>query len=99
MEVQTRSHNGEIRRFKTLLEAFLYADTEYNVWKISFNAEDGSRVRLVERFDEQQGDRCWRFEPLDVAYPSGLDWDHENDNAGDRSHKIPSGKTELVPKG
>ncbi len=84
MEVQTRNRNGEILQFKTLREAFLYADADYSVWKISFNAEDGTRVRLVERFDEQHSDRCWRFEPIDIAMPSSEDKDHEDDNAGDR---------------
>jgi hypothetical protein len=47
MTVQTRSNTGELRYFMSLEIALAIAKTDPHIWKISFNAEDGTRIRLV----------------------------------------------------
>ena len=51
MEVQTRSQTGEIRFYNTLESALADAQTDVKVWKVSFNAEDGTRIRLVRTIE------------------------------------------------
>jgi len=46
-EVQVRSEKTGIRTFPTIKEAFDFAETNFDVWKISFDAANGERVRLV----------------------------------------------------
>jgi hypothetical protein len=65
-EVQTRSKSGELRFFPSLKEAFAHAETDDQVWKISFAVESGERVRLV---------RQWRL-PSTVEPRSN--WVYEN---------------------
>lgn len=47
MEVQTRSEENGLKFYSTLTDAFRAAQIDTSVWKISFNAYDGTRVRLV----------------------------------------------------
>jgi hypothetical protein len=49
-EVQTRSKCGELRFFPSLKEALAHAETDNDVWKVSFALESGERVRLVRRW-------------------------------------------------
>lgn len=60
MKVQTRNSEGELQFFDTVKEAFDHADEDQTVWKVSFDAEDGSRVRFVES-PSKDG---WVFEPI-----------------------------------
>lgn len=65
-EIQTRSHEGEIRYFKKFREALDFSKTTHEkarisspnehdqvVWKISFSLHSGERVRLI--LDESDG--------------------------------------------
>lgn len=54
---QTRRDSGELRYFATLREAMADAADE-SVWKVSFDAVSGERVRLVRH------DQGWVYEPL-----------------------------------
>jgi hypothetical protein len=47
METQTRAHDGELKRYDSLVDAMKFAKANPQVWKVSFNAYDGTRVRLV----------------------------------------------------
>lgn len=51
MPVQTRSEIGGLVNFPTIREAMDYAKEHEDVWKISFQGPDGSRVRLVRKAD------------------------------------------------
>jgi len=51
MEVQTRSQTGDIRFYNTLESALADAQKDTKVWKVSFNAEDGSRIRLIRTIE------------------------------------------------
>lgn len=87
MEVQTRNEAGALQVFESLRLAFNHAEQDLSVWKVSFNAEDGSRVRLIRCWDEQQGKTCWSFEPLlpsDIP-PPVEDQDAPNDSEGDKN--------------
>lgn len=44
---QTRSHKEDIKQFTFLKECFEEAKKDPEVWKISFNAPDGNRIRLI----------------------------------------------------
>lgn len=46
-EVQTRDECGQLKFFETLRAAFEHAERDPTVWKISFEAATGERVRLV----------------------------------------------------
>jgi len=50
MEVQTRSEEGELRLWPTIAEAFVAAEIDSSIWKISWtNETTNERVRLVRR--------------------------------------------------
>lgn len=51
MSIQTRNESGEILRYKTLQDALQKAQEDPTIWKISFEIEDGSRVRLVKTLE------------------------------------------------
>lgn len=76
-QVQTRSDEGGLRYFGSLQEAFDYAEKNKDVWKISFNAEDGSRCRFVKTralaVVDTEVQCTWVFEPLDVTNPDYRD--------------------------
>ncbi len=59
MEVQTRSEETGLASHDSLDAAFYAAKLDPTIWKISFNAEDGSRIRLVKHDDDM-----WIYEPL-----------------------------------
>ena len=44
---QTRDYDGDIREHATLKEAMDYANANYETRKVSFDAFNGDRVRLV----------------------------------------------------
>jgi len=97
MEVQTRNEAGALQFFDSLRLAFNHAEKDMSVWKVSFNAEDGSRVRLIRCWDEQQGKDCWSFEPLlptDIPPPL-VDQDEPDDNEGDTRGGKPAGGYEF----
>jgi len=64
MEVQTRDGDGAIIQFKSLEQAFDYADKNENVWKVSFKVEDGSRARFVRSSIYGGAVACWVFDPI-----------------------------------
>lgn len=51
MSIQTRSETGEINFHKTLQDALDVAANDQTIWKISFEIEDGSRIRLVRTLE------------------------------------------------
>lgn len=57
--VQTRNANGEIKEFHTIEEALAHSRKDSSVWKISFKAQSGERIRIVR---EQYG---WTYESID----------------------------------
>jgi hypothetical protein len=52
MKVQTRGKQDGLKLFPTVKEAYVYALTKPDVWKISFYADNGERVRLVRSEDD-----------------------------------------------
>jgi len=59
MEIQTRTHDGTLRLFDDVKDAFNYANSNKEVWKISFGG-----VRLVKIHAENWGD-AWYYQPMD----------------------------------
>lgn len=57
--IQTRSEVTGIRNFPQIAEAMFAAKDDLTIWKISFNAANGDRVRLV-RFQNTE----WIFDPI-----------------------------------
>jgi len=51
MEIQTRSQTGEIKFYNSLTSALADAKEDKKVWKVSFNAEDGERIRLIRTIE------------------------------------------------
>lgn len=47
LEVQTRDNRGELRFFTSVFEAFEYAQTAPEVWKVSWAEESGKRLRFT----------------------------------------------------
>lgn len=45
--IQTRSEGNGIQQHKTLQDALSVSRDDPTIWKISFEIEDGTRVRLV----------------------------------------------------
>jgi len=71
MEIQTRSEDGALSFFSSLEQAFDYAEKTPEVWKVSFNAEDGTRCRFIRRGDgstKRDGKTVmipsWIFDPI-----------------------------------
>ena len=58
MEYQTRDHDGECRVFPSFKEAIEYAESNPDVWKVSFTTPEGDRIRLVETSDG------WTYDPI-----------------------------------
>jgi hypothetical protein len=50
--VQTRSEETGLAHHKTLQDALKLALKDKTIWKISFDIEDGSRVRLTKQNEE-----------------------------------------------
>lgn len=53
LDVQTRRSDGELRYFESLDDAIEDAK-DGEVWKISFDLQNGERVRLVRRPDKTE---------------------------------------------
>jgi myo-inositol-hexaphosphate 3-phosphohydrolase len=51
MAIQTRSEKTGLGYHKTLQDALFCAREDISIWKISFDIEDGTRVRLVKTSD------------------------------------------------
>lgn len=66
-EAQTRNEHGEILRHASVNDAMLHAREDPSVWKISFDAANGERIRLV-----QKGRGTWVYEPLMPAVDAAL---------------------------
>lgn len=49
---QTRNHEGEIKQFNTIQEAFSEAARDEGVFKISFSLPTTERVRLIRVHDQ-----------------------------------------------
>lgn len=60
MEVQTRSETNGVKFHTSISAAFKQARRDGTIWKISFNAEDGTRIRLIKMQDG------WKYESLMV---------------------------------
>jgi hypothetical protein len=71
--VQTRSESGGLEYFDTVQEALTYANEHEDVWKISFEAKTGERIRLVRRptydlaNDCEEAETNWSFEPIEYG--------------------------------
>lgn len=52
MKVQTRGEEDGLKQFPTVKEAYVHALNTPDVWKISFYADNGERVRLVRSEEE-----------------------------------------------
>lgn len=66
-EYQTRNHDGACLQWDTLEEAFAESKRDISVWKISFQAEGGERIRLVRRTvttEEGHTGDIWSYEPI-----------------------------------
>lgn len=68
--VQTRSESGGLEYFDTVQKALVYANEHEDVWKISFEAKTGERIRLVRRPTYDLANDCeagtnWSFEPIE----------------------------------
>jgi hypothetical protein len=60
LDVQVRSYNGGLNYFNSVTDAFEYAKTDFEVWKISWHEKESQRrVRFVRMDDD-----TWKFEPL-----------------------------------
>ena len=46
-EIQTRTEDGDLHYYTTVVEAFAAAETDDAIWKISFALPSGTRIRLV----------------------------------------------------
>jgi hypothetical protein len=64
MEVQTRSESNGLRFFTSVYNAFEAAERDSSIWKISFNAQNGERVRLIREFDVPTAKMIWKYEPM-----------------------------------
>lgn len=60
-EVQTRNNDGELKYFSSVFEAFQYAESNLDVWKVSWTDETGKRVRFTRSID------AWLFRPMPVG--------------------------------
>ena len=56
--IQTRSEETGLRQWRTLQDALTAAREDTTIWKISFEIEDDTRVRLVR---DGEG---WTYEPI-----------------------------------
>lgn len=62
--IQTRNEDGQICYWTSLEAAFKHAiDTDDTIWKISFNAANGDRVRLVRHLNVN-GETIWLYQDL-----------------------------------
>jgi len=60
MDVQVRTNDGGLNFFKSVFDAFEYAKTDLEVWKISWNdPRNHMRIRFV-----RTGSDSWRFDPI-----------------------------------
>lgn len=59
--IQSRSEETGIKLHKTLNEALQDAKEDKSIWKISFDAIDGSRVRLVRYENPDE----WIYSPIE----------------------------------
>ena len=49
IQVQTRSEKNGLQFHETVNAAFLAAEKDETIWKISFQSESGERVRMIRR--------------------------------------------------
>ncbi len=56
--IQTRSEINGIAYHANLLEAMTAVGRDNSIWKISFNAANGERIRLIWEYD------CWILESI-----------------------------------
>lgn len=61
--IQVRSEETGIQEFETITHAMAEAVRDPTIWKISFNAENGERARLVRSQSFDCGER-WVWEPI-----------------------------------
>ena len=59
-EYQTRTHDGELKFFPKLSEAFEYAWANPEVWKISWTRTNGQRARFVKQAESGM----WKDDPI-----------------------------------
>lgn len=51
---QTRSELNGLSDFDTLDGAFMAAKNDRTIWKISFNAQNGERIRLIRLTEDSK---------------------------------------------
>jgi hypothetical protein len=62
--VQTRSEMNGLVFFDTVAEAIRHAEIDDTVWKISFDASTGERIRLV-----REHGHTWVYDPIVLPTP------------------------------
>ena len=64
--IQTRSEVNGLSEYPSVAHAFEAAKRDNSIWKISFNAEDGSQVRLVKENlgTNKLSEPIWVYESL-----------------------------------
>ena len=62
MPIQTRNSDGQCIEHITFLDALRASRDDVTIWKISFQIEDGTRIRLVRDFDG------WVYENVMTGY-------------------------------
>ncbi len=67
-EVQTRSEEGGLNYFKSVKEAFDYAEEHRDVWKISWSQGD-ERLRFIRNPNWNKKPSLWGFEPILLDEP------------------------------
>ena len=70
--VQTRSELNGINEYLKLSDAFMVAEADETIWKISFSLPTGERVRLVKSYMPLYGrnETCWIYEPIMEEIPT-----------------------------
>jgi hypothetical protein len=66
MEVQTRSEETGLLMHSSISLAFTKAKEDSTIWKISWTAQDGSKVELVKHIlgTHKLANPCWVYEPI-----------------------------------
>jgi len=80
MEVQVRTTDGALKFFESVFEAFEYAKTDHEAWKISWTEGRSTRVRFV-----RVGEDTWKF------YPLLVDLDLQSKRGTPDGHGTPDG--------
>jgi hypothetical protein len=61
MSFETRSEDNGLNEYQMLDEALEAAKKDKSIWKISFSALSGERIRLVRYTDDNK----WIYQPIE----------------------------------